>query len=42
MIIDLKDIFNNYNEYIDTSVTIQGWIRNHRKQKKFGFIDFND
>ena len=23
-------------------VQIQGWIRNHRKQKEFGFIDFSD
>ena len=24
------------------SVTLQGWIRNHRKQKNMGFIDFFD
>ncbi|MDD2518747.1 MAG: asparagine--tRNA ligase, partial [Bacilli bacterium] len=23
-------------------VVLEGWIRNHRKQKEFGFIDFND
>ena len=30
------------NDYIGKEVTVQGWIRNHRKQKDFGFIDFND
>jgi len=38
--IDVKDLFKN--DYIGKEVTIQGWIRNHRKQKDFGFIDFND
>ena len=42
MILDLRDIFANEKEYIDKEVTVQGWIRNHRKQKDFGFIDFND
>ena len=27
---------------MEKEVTIQGWIRNHRKQKEFGFIDFSD
>ncbi len=38
--IDVKDLFKN--DYINKEVTINGWIRNHRKQKDFGFIDFND
>ncbi len=42
MKIDLMDLFKNSEEYIDKDVTVQGWIRNHRKQKKFGFIDFSD
>ena len=42
MILDLRDIFANENEYIEKEVTVQGWIRNHRKQKEFGFIDFSD
>ena len=37
--IDVKDLFKN--DYIGKEVTVQGWIRNHRKQKDFGFIDFN-
>ena len=42
MIRDLKEIYSDISSYLDKSVTIQGWIRNHRKQKTIGFIDFND
>lgn len=42
MLIDLKELFMNSKKYLDKEITIQGWIRNHRKQKEFGFIDFND
>ena len=38
--IDVKDLFKE--NYIDKEVTICGWVRNHRKQAHFGFIDFND
>ena len=37
---DLKDLFKNVK--VGDKVTVQGWIRNHRKQKEFGFIDFSD
>lgn len=30
------------NELQGQTVTLQGWIRNHRKQKNMGFIDFYD
>ena len=39
---DLKDLFKNSKKYIDKDVKVEGWIRNHRKQKEFGFIDFSD
>ena len=39
---DLKDIFSSCDEYLNKDIMLQGWIRNHRKQKDFGFIDFND
>ena len=42
MIIDVKDIYSDYKKYVDKEVVLQGWVRNHRKQKEFGFIDFND
>ena len=38
--IDVCELFKN--DYIGKEVLIGGWIRNHRKQKEFGFIDFND
>ena len=37
---DLKVLFNNLQ--IGDEVVVEGWIRNHRKQKEFGFIDFSD
>ncbi len=42
MLIDVVDIYKNLSEYLDKDVKIQGWVRNHRKQKEFGFIDFSD
>ena len=42
MKLDVKDIYESKEKYIDKEVTLQGWIRNHRKQKEFGFIDFSD
>ena len=40
--LDLKDIYIDYKSYLNKDIEIQGWIKNHRKQKEFGFIDFND
>ena len=37
---DLKELFSG--DYIDKEIEVQGWIRNHRKQSNFGFIDFSD
>ena len=37
---DIKELFEK--NYIGKEVTVQGWIRNHRRQKEFGFIDFSD
>lgn len=42
MVIDIKDLYENLDKYQDSEVKLQGWIRNHRKQKEFGFIDFHD
>lgn len=39
---DLKDLLLKIEEYVDQEVSLEGWIRNHRKQKEFGFIDFSD
>ena len=40
--LDVKDIYIDYKSYLDKDVELYGWIKNHRKQKEFGFIDFND
>jgi len=39
---DVKELYQNVNELIGTEVKLEGWIRNHRKQAHFGFIDFHD
>ncbi len=39
---DLKDLLNEIKKYEGKEVSLQGWIRNHRDQKDFGFIDFSD
>lgn len=39
---DVADLYKDIDEFIDKEVTLSGWIRNHRKQKNFGFIDFHD
>jgi len=40
--IDVRELYEKLDEYMGKTVTLQGWIRNHRKQKEFGFIDFSD
>ena len=39
---DLKDILKEIDKYLDKDIELNGWIRNHRPQKEFGFIAFND
>ena len=39
---DLVIIYKDTNEYLNKKITVEGWVRNHRKQKEFGFIDFSD
>ena len=42
MSIDVRELYEKLDEKKGSEVTLQGWVRNHRKQKEFGFIDFND
>ena len=42
MSIDVRELYEKLDEHMESEVTLQGWVRNHRKQKEFGFIDFND
>lgn len=39
---DLKDLLKDIKNYEEKEVVVQGWIKNHRDQKTFGFIDFSD
>lgn len=39
---DLKRLNLEYEKLLDKQVNLKGWIKNHRKQKNFGFIDFFD
>jgi asparaginyl-tRNA synthetase len=39
---DVVELIKNVKKYMNKEVELQGWIRNHRKQKEFGFIDFAD
>ena len=38
--LDIRDLYKN--SYIDKEITISGWVKNHRKQAHFGFIDLSD
>ncbi len=38
----LKELYEKIEEYLNQTIEIKGWIRRHRKQKEFGFIDFSD
>ncbi len=40
--IDLVKLYKDMESYVDKTIVVEGWIRNHRKQKEFGFIDFYD
>lgn len=39
---DLRDLWKDIESYVGKEVKVEGWIRNHRDQKTFGFIDFSD
>jgi asparaginyl-tRNA synthetase len=42
MKLDVKELYEKIETYMDKDVVLEGWIKNHRKQKEFGFIDFFD
>ncbi len=42
MKVDAIEIYQAVEKFIGQEVVLEGWVRNHRKQKEFGFIDFND
>ena len=38
--LDIKDLY--LKDYIDKEIKVSGWIKSHRKQAHFGFIDLSD
>ena len=38
----IKEILDNKEKYLDKEIVVNGWIRNHRPQKEFGFINLAD
>jgi asparaginyl-tRNA synthetase len=41
-LVTVKELFKNTDQYINTEITIGGWIRSLRDSKTFGFIVVND
>ena len=41
-VLDLRDVAAKGAALEDQIVTVEGWVRNHRKQKSIGFIEFFD
>ncbi len=39
---DVIEIYEKKKELLNSEIEVCGWIKNHRKQKDFGFIDFSD
>ena len=37
---DIKDLLKDIKDYVGWDVTIYGWMKNHRPQKDFGFINY--
>ncbi len=42
MEVTVKQIFRETDTFANQEVTLYGWVRNHRAQKSFGFINFHD
>jgi asparaginyl-tRNA synthetase len=38
----VKKIYRETEDYAGKTVELYGWVRNHRAQKEFGFINFHD
>lgn len=42
MKLDVRELYEQISSHMEKEVLLEGWIKNHRKQKEFGFIDFFD
>ncbi|MGN0995423.1 MAG: asparagine--tRNA ligase [Candidatus Ventricola sp.] len=41
-VFDLREIEGKQSDFVGQTVAVQGWVRNHRKQKNIGFMEFTD
>ena len=39
---EIKSIYDSYEELLSKDIEVKGWIRKHRKQKEVGFINLSD
>ena len=39
---DIKTIYDTYEELLNKELEVKGWVKRHRKQKEVGFIDLSD
>lgn len=39
---DVKELYENYQELLNKDITLSGWVRTNRAQKDIGFINFHD
>lgn len=40
--LEVRELYADVASFMNKEVKVSGWVRNHRKQKEFGFIDFTD
>lgn len=38
----VKQLFRHPDQYLNTEITVSGWVRTNRDSKNFGFIELND
>lgn len=38
----VREIYKNREKYIDSEITIGGWVRSNRDSKSFGFLVISD
>ena len=38
----IKNLYHNTKQYLNTEITLEGWVRTIRDSKNFGFIEIND
>ena len=40
--ITVRKLYKETNDYIDKDIIIEGWVKNLRDSRNFGFIELND